>query len=77
MGYSIHYDGRPTYQFLPVIGRLVKRRIEGKLEESLVARFSLSRKFVSNHGSRHGTVKSLEEETLWGPDDFNEYLGGR
>jgi len=55
----------------------VKRRIEGKMEESLAARFSLCRKFVSNHRSRHGTVKNLEEETLWEPEDFNEYLGGR
>jgi hypothetical protein len=71
------HDGRPAYQFLPLIGRLVKSRIEGKMGESLAARFSLSRKFVSDRVSRHGTVESLEEETLWGPDDFNEYLGGR
>jgi hypothetical protein len=75
--HPVHCYGRPAYQFLPAIGRLVKHRIEGDMGESLAARFSLSRKFVSNHGSRHGTVNNLEEETLWGPDDFNEYLDGR
>lgn len=61
-------------QFLPVIGRLVKDRIEGTMEESIAARFSLSRNFVSHHGSRHGTVEVLEEEKLWGPEEFNAHM---
>ncbi|KIM31480.1 hypothetical protein M408DRAFT_64585 [Serendipita vermifera MAFF 305830] len=63
-----------AFKFLPVIGRLVKSRIEGRMEASSVTRFSMSRKFTDHHGSRHGMIKRLEDETLWGADEFNENL---
>lgn len=60
-----------AFKFLPVIGRLVKERIEGRLRPEDAVKFSLGREFGARFRSRLGEPVALDEGTLWGPKEFN------
>ncbi|KAG8798248.1 hypothetical protein FRC17_007526 [Serendipita sp. 399] len=68
-----------AFKFLPVIGRLVKDRIEGRMEAAVAARFGFFRRLDDSaalHKSRQGQPKRLDESTmqLWSAEDLNKYI---
>ncbi|PVF97512.1 nucleotide-binding domain-containing protein [Serendipita vermifera] len=65
-----------AFKFLPVIGRLVKERIEGTLDPQVTQKFSIGRKFDAAHiGSRQGQAKVLNEADLCSANEFNNLMG--
>ncbi|KAF8515559.1 FAD dependent oxidoreductase [Gautieria morchelliformis] len=63
-----------AYKFLPILGRLVVDRLEGKLDEQLAKRFAFDRGFDMSHLADLTRTKALPKELdisqLCGPDDL-------
>lgn len=56
------------------MGKLVRERIEGTMDASVAAKFSISRAMTANHRSRFGQAKALpvNADGLWEAEKFNE-----